>query len=499
VEILSQSFSGAVSISAPPPPPTNDDDDDFSSLIIPPPPSSSSSHSVDEVRVVPPVPRSVSMEGGGGDKKEKERKKFPHKRSSSVDMGSLNQAKQILEEEERQRKCVETQQRSGAGSDRDTPPVDLTSVKGVDDCVDSHEGFTDAESPATVSMKLHQLLKSLPTLAPEVAIDHSQSQQPGFFLHRTGSLRLPCSASLDRVVPGVAGASGSNSGASGAGTAKTKFVAASGVGVGGGDGGGRNGNSGGDGDAAQAFTGKVTHRMLFSGTASLGRVGGRRAVSQEYLTSSGIDVDGAGGVSSSSSLPNKDSSASPQSPTESFASLKAKLKDYRDQLLRRNSSRKSSSSSSSGTGGGADSDSVASDTKKSDSKSNDSGSFKRSGSFSRLLSQLSGGSIGRKFSKARSSPVLVADGNWTLRHKGESSSTGDLHSLFVQPASSPTPTGEEEKGKGGGSHSFGLNPRSNLRPVSTTADATQVRYLMPIFSCLTFTAHLRHQLTSRVV
>jgi hypothetical protein len=93
--------------------------------------------------------------------------------------------------------------------------------------------------------------------------------------------------------------------------------------------------------------------------------------------------------------------------------------------------------------------------------------------------------------------VLVADGNWTLRHKGESSSTGDLQSLFVQLASSPTPTGEEEKGKEGGrSHSFGLNPRSNLRPVSTTADATQVRYLMPIFNCLKFTAHLRRQLTS---
>ncbi|KAK7097654.1 hypothetical protein V1264_004600 [Littorina saxatilis] len=385
-QVLSHSFSGAIagSFSSPLPDSGGPLDDDFSSLIIPPPPSSSPPQTED-VAVVPPVP---------ADSKVK-RRQFRHKRSSSVDIGSLNLANQQLEESEKRRSLDGQDLRSEHEDSirRSSPPHDLGGGRLAPDS-HSHDGLV-AESPATVSLKLHNLLKSLPNFAPEVAM----ANQPQQF-HRTGSLRIHRSSSLDLVPVATSVTNGAQ--------------------------------------AAQAFTGKATHRTLFSGAASLGRNSGRLAVSHEQLATSSA-VPGA-------SSP-QDSSQQQQSATESFASLKAKLKDYRDYLLKRSShSRKNSDDSGSESG----------EKKKS--------SLRRSNSFSRLFSQLSGSRRGSKTSTS-SDPVVVGNDNWTLKQRsgrGVSSSTGDLQSLFYPPGSE-----EEKRGTPVVLENFAV-ARTSLRPVSTS-------------------------------
>lgn len=411
LQVLSHSFSGAIGG------PLNsrphgsaDDDDDFSSLIIPPPPPSSSTPQAEEVAVVPPVPKEA----------REKRRHFRHKRSSSVDIGSLNLAKQQLQEAEKRRSLDLQDSRKGEGGSirRPTPPHDLSGVDQRFDC-DSHDGLS-AESPATVSMRLHNLLKSLPNFAPEAAL--ADQQQAPFF--RTGSLRIYRSASCELT------------GGTGAGRDQQK-----------------SGN-----EAARAFTGKPTSRTFFSGTASLGRNSGRRAVSHEHLISGvgGGSVGGGVGSKAGDSHSGQQQQQQQQTPAESFASLKAKLKDYRDHLLKRASLSRKASDESVSEGG--------------DRKAGKS-SLRRSNSFSRLLSQLSG----RRGSRSLDS-AAAEDGNWTLRDRrsasGESSSTGDLLSLFVPPG------GEEEKRGVPVVRETLAVSRTSLRPVSTSSGTAQVRLLL---------------------
>nr|KAG5701798.1 hypothetical protein BaRGS_000788 [Batillaria attramentaria] len=342
----SQSFSGVMPRdSNQQPPSTIELDDDFSSLIIPPPPSTSQ---VEEVPVVPPAP------SGAGER----RRNFRHKRSSSVDIGSLNAAKKQLEEAEKRRSLDIQQQQSGESEARRNSPPHSLGVESAFDA-DVHGGLA-AESPATVSLKLHNLLKSLPNFAPEVATANQQQQQQPFF--RTGSLRIHRSSSLD-VVPGP-GAPGLN------------------------------------GHDPQMSSAAYGQRTMFAGTASLGRLSGRRAVSQERLFSQGVPMYGVNGAHVNGGHQDVGDTQQQQTPSESFASLKAKLKDYRDSLLKRSRKNSTSEDSGSETGDGG--------KKKS--------SLRRSNSFSRLLNQLSGrkGDFGNHLEK-ESTGLTLAEKFWGFK------------------------------------------------------------------------------------
>ncbi|XP_076446709.1 uncharacterized protein LOC143284028 isoform X2 [Babylonia areolata] len=383
--VLSQSFSGAIrgqSNLAGAHPPASDD---ISSLIIPPPPAASSTHTEDEP-AVPSVPRRGKERGHSG-----------HKRSSSVDIGALRLAQQQLSEMSTTR-SLDSQDLGGQTLGQDGPraPIPPSDLQGLNDQHSDRHIAVAAESPASVSLKLHNLLKSLPSFHPEVSAEEQDEQQTHGF-RRTGSLRIPRSASLDLVPGSPAGQSGGSEG------------------------------SGGDG----GVTGKASRRTLFSGSASMGRAAGRRTVAQQPPS---LPVVSAG--------PAKDpEKTQPPTPSENFASLKAKLKDYRDQLLRRASlSRKHSS----------------------DPDLTERSSLKRSNSFSRLLGQL-----GRRRGSGSSDPGVGLGVEEDRGREGaggrESSSTGDL-----QQSPGTPPAGEDGRRPGTPAvREHLVVARSSLRPVST--------------------------------
>lgn len=383
-------------------------DEDFSSLIIPPPPPSVSN--VEEISVVPPVPLEAVKE---------KRKRYTHKRSSSVDIGALNLAKSQLEKADVRRSLDSQQQNEQRekpiqkenGSKRIVLLRDLDGTGGLDP--DSHDGLA-TESPATVSLKLHNLLRSLPNFVPEASLVGQQHHQQHSPFMRTGSLRIPRSSSLDRA------SSTSPS-----------------IGV--------------------SQNGSAIPRTWFSGTSSLSRLSGRKAISHE-----GLFLDDERTSRQSGSILDNGPQQT-QMPTEGFASLKAKLKDYRDSLLKRTSnSRKNSTSEDTASDG-------------STGEKGKKGSLKRSNSFNRLLMQLSG-KQGNK-SSSKGSESVVGDGNWTLKQRSPDDSSrpsADLRSLFTPPASEWDDPGAEKRTPVV-RETFAV-PRSSLRPVSNTP-SSQVRSL----------------------
>ncbi|XP_055959064.1 uncharacterized protein LOC126829506 [Patella vulgata] len=139
---------------------------DFTKLIIPPPPSVNTL-SEENIPIVPPV-----------DEAKQKRKMFRHKRSSSIDIGSLQKAKEILYAKTH---SLDSKQSTDEVQRSTDPPVNFGGefypVTG-----------SVAESPATVSDKLNKLLHSL----PRVGSFHDT-------FVRTGSLKLSRSSSLDTV------------------------------------------------------------------------------------------------------------------------------------------------------------------------------------------------------------------------------------------------------------------------------------------------------------
>ncbi|KAL8614814.1 hypothetical protein ACOMHN_055840 [Nucella lapillus] len=417
-QVLSQSFSGVISGRSQPASVLDPaSSDDISSLIIPPPPSSSSS--------------SAHTDDQSWQNEAKGKRQFRHKRSSSVDIGALRLAQQQLAEVNMKR-SLDSQDLGGRRAERDavppatTPPFDLQGLSSLYN--GSHQG-PEAESPASVSVKLHNLLKSLPVFrATELASEDEQS------LCRTGSLRIPRSASLDLL------SSASPSAA-------------------------RQKSDNGDG-APGGPPGTVSGRTLLTGSVSLGRVGGRKILMSQQrqgstvsATDTGITPDkdnsSAPAANTGSALSGPENPHRPATPSDSLASLKAKLRDYRDHLLRRASlsSRKHSS-----------------DT---DLAGKDKNSLKRSSSFSRLLSRLSG-----RRGSGSSDPGAVMDGESLAGEKGgqaSSSSTGDLHALGW----SLSPGGEEGRRPGTPVVRETLHvTRSSLRPV-TTSDVVKLYMHVP--------------------
>ncbi|XP_071086775.1 uncharacterized protein [Haliotis cracherodii] len=159
-------------------------EDEFASLIIPPPPESSTA-STDDIPVVPPVSDA---------KAETKRKKFRHKRSSSVDVSSLQLAKDFLATNKS--KSVDSSQPGDKNADKSVhrqlePPSSLGQIGKVSG---KRTGIA-AESPATVSEKLNSLLASLPRV-------EGASWTGSLRLHRSSSLDILASAESAMLKPG---------------------------------------------------------------------------------------------------------------------------------------------------------------------------------------------------------------------------------------------------------------------------------------------------------
>ncbi|XP_025087931.1 uncharacterized protein LOC112560341 isoform X3 [Pomacea canaliculata] len=345
-------------------------DEDLSSLIIPPPPTTSQADDVDS-----------SLPAADN------RRKFRHKRSSSVDIGALSLAKKQLEMSDKRRSLdsQEMQHQTTESSTRPSqPPRDLGDLGKFQSSL--HEDV-EVESPATVSLKLHNLLKSLPSFVTEDQ-QEKQGQEQQQQLFRTGSLRIPRSASLDVIASG------------------------------------RTASQSADGGTARVFSGSSVLRTFFSGTSSLGRNSGRRAAPHGQR---GPEPPASTDQLVPAGAAKKDSVDKQQNHSDSLAALKAKLKDYRDSLLRR--SRKKS---------------VSLEETEGRSEKEKSGSLKRSNSLTRIMSHIT------RHHRSRSSDSSVyGDGNWTLRHQppgaSPSSSATDVNITSVAPAGEPDDSGGEKR------------------------------------------------------
>lgn len=373
-------------------------DEDLSSLIIPPPPTTSQADDVDSA-----LPAADN------------RRKFRHKRSSSVDIGALSLAKKQLEMSDKRRSLdsQEMQHQTTESSTRPSqPPRDLGDLGKFQSSL--HEDV-EVESPATVSLKLHNLLKSLPSFVTEDQ-QEKQGQEQQQQLFRTGSLRIPRSASLDVIASG------------------------------------RTASQSADGGTARVFSGSSVLRTFFSGTSSLGRNSGRRAAPHGQR---GPEPPASTDQLVPAGAAKKDSVDKQQNHSDSLAALKAKLKDYRDSLLRR--SRKKS---------------VSLEETEGRSEKEKSGSLKRSNSLTRIMSHIT------RHHRSRSSDSSVyGDGNWTLRHRppgaSPSSSATDVNITSVAPAGEPDDSGGEKRAPVV-REMFAVPRTITLRPKTNGGDA-QVR------------------------
>ncbi|XP_041357056.1 uncharacterized protein LOC121374154 isoform X2 [Gigantopelta aegis] len=196
----------------PPPPPSNstahgmEDDgestrklfqnleDEFTALIIPPPPDSESP-TEDDIRVVLPVHNDTVV----NDHKDKDvsqikTKKFRHKRSASVDINSLRLAKELVNGDHTG--SLDSKQRGGGEQviqRQFDPPNSLCRLQS--DPGRPEQSGLPAESPATVSERLNSLLRSLPNFCSMAEV----VKEP---FVRTGSLRLKSASSSKDVVAG---------------------------------------------------------------------------------------------------------------------------------------------------------------------------------------------------------------------------------------------------------------------------------------------------------
>ncbi|XP_005113165.2 nucleoporin NUP159 [Aplysia californica] len=367
-------------------------DEELSRLIIPPPPSSAAASPSTE-----DIPSACVGQGAQGttarDASPSQTSPVSasaathkpsyrhHKRSSSLDIPSVRSAVESLANSAKS-KSFDKKAESGVG---DSPPSPTTtsphpassvagSAAGSNGSVDELTG----DSPAAVSEKLHSLLQSLPNFAPELSRYDSDQN-----FVRTGSLRIYRSSSLD-LSP-----------------APTNLVP----------------DPSSNQTVAAASTGSMPNSNsvpIFSRSSSLRlKKPWHRSRSQSYdqqglallsgRSNSEILSDAshrtASGKSGSGS--GKSSEKSSSGGSESFASLKAKLKDYRDLLLNRN---KSSSSSRK----------YATTGDESGSESAGKSSLRRSGSFSKLVSS----PFSRRGSKTDAEgtgSITSADSNWELK------------------------------------------------------------------------------------
>ena len=162
-------------------------EDEFAALIIPPPPESESP-TEEDIGVVPPVHGDDVVD----DHKDKsvsqiKTKKFRHKRSASVDISSLQLAKELANGDQAQ--LVDSKPGGEQTIQRQfEPPNSLCRLQSDSDRPrPSSSSGLPVESPATVSERLNSLLRSLPNFC-------SMSEVTKEPFVRTGSLRLKASS-----------------------------------------------------------------------------------------------------------------------------------------------------------------------------------------------------------------------------------------------------------------------------------------------------------------
>jgi hypothetical protein len=161
----SQMYNGAESLIS--------SDELLSSLVIPPPPGDAS-ESIDEIKIVPPVETETNMSTHSN----KSHKHYKHRRSSSLDVSSLR----VFSDSQNE---IESQTKNSPKS------CDLNVVppKSLSHETDS-QSTKDFESPATVSEKLNILLQSMPSFG-------SGLSESDMKFRRASSLRLGKSASFE--------------------------------------------------------------------------------------------------------------------------------------------------------------------------------------------------------------------------------------------------------------------------------------------------------------
>ncbi|XP_071126713.1 uro-adherence factor A-like isoform X3 [Mytilus edulis] len=158
----SQMYNGADSLIS--------SDELLNSLVIPPPPGEVS-ESIDEIKIVPPVDSEMS----DSNHSDSTKKRYSHRRSSSLDVSSLRSFNESLTQSE-----LKTESSPKSCDKNITPPKTLLTAPNL---------VKDFESPATVSEKLNILLQSMPSFG-----NVSESDMK---FRRTSSLRLGKSASFE--------------------------------------------------------------------------------------------------------------------------------------------------------------------------------------------------------------------------------------------------------------------------------------------------------------
>ncbi|KAL3880268.1 hypothetical protein ACJMK2_032517 [Sinanodonta woodiana] len=170
---------------------------DFSALVIPPPPGEES-NVIEKIAIVPPISAVAEVKN--------KRKKDRHQRTSSVDIffkqfGSETVEEILARKDKAAASGAALRKELGIGQLSDQGSI--TSDSGcysVDDSKDDDNSL----SPASVSEKLNQLLKSLSVYEPV-----STEEELGKF-RRTSSLRLGRSVSLDQILKAAEKSQNSN-------------------------------------------------------------------------------------------------------------------------------------------------------------------------------------------------------------------------------------------------------------------------------------------------
>lgn len=346
--------------------------EEFSHLIIPPPPTNVSSSSPDDqedIPVVPPVPNSDMIINSEPTNKSEQKSEASakkrlinrHKRSSSLDLASIKIAQSQNQFSANSRsKSLDANQNNIEVSQENESETKETSSKSF--------GTGVSESPSVVSQKLHSLLKSLPNFGP---IQQHGSEND---LVRTGSLRIHRTTSLDlnaNITTDIA----SN------GTPPLKPQASNSI---------------------PTFTRSSSLRIK-KGLLHTPRSQSldRSNKSHGYLierSSSETTMLSPAKTGSEKELDKTSLSGG----SESFASLKAKLKDYRDMLLNRNKT-----SASKKYAVGDESPRSTSDSGK--------GSLRRSNSFSKIRSTFVRRSSKSDDETTSSISLVTSDDNWELK------------------------------------------------------------------------------------
>ncbi|CAG5136863.1 unnamed protein product, partial [Candidula unifasciata] len=364
----------------------NDNIDDLAHLIIPPPPPNIvNSSQLEYISVVPPVHDTTAS--GQDIEKSSGKHVFRHKRSSSLDVNFLRSSKDQFDPKYRSVSMDDNKNIIDATSKK-MSSLDTNGVTGSD----SVNGIM-GNSPASVSEKLHSLLQSLPTFAKECDQTNCNAD-----VAKTGPLQIHRSSSLDLI------------------TTQTKQR---------------------DPNSIPIFTRSSSLRLKWPPLRP--RSQSCEPVASDSFTARKPDSHTMTNLSGTSI---KSSSAKdldkPSHGSESFATMKAKLKDYRDYLL----SKSKSSASKKHT--------ASPDSK----QSLESGLPHRSNSFSKLFSRK-----GSKSDEYGSANLASADDNWELKEAKPTSSMSLTGELVVEQ--------REEKRVPVVRDALGLN-RPTLRPLSNT-------------------------------